>query len=105
MKAIPFPQVYPGGGPLYWRDEQSGWLLEAVEAYYEFLLKGRLPPQAQLELLTGYVAYWVHAPCWTGLEEDGSDLEQLRNSAKSIRSWPELRDWCEKAMDLGIDPF
>jgi hypothetical protein len=99
------PRIYPqpGGGPLYWRDEESGALRLAFDAYLDHCLDKQQPaPTAeQFALLRDYCDYWIHAPCWRSLGQ----LDELRDSIKHVLTVAELRDWLWKALEEGIDPL
>ena len=95
------PDVPPG--PLYWRDEQSGELAEAINAYIDHTLRPSqwpAPTAAQLALIVDYCNYWIEAPCWRG-----KGIELLRDSAKVICTVEELRGWLSIAELYGVDPL
>lgn len=97
------PRVYipPYGGPVYWRDEQSGVLAEAVNAYLDHVVdKAPAPTQEQFDLLKDYCDYWAHARCWTG-----EGLEDLRRQIKAVTTVDGLRGWLRAALDECIDPL
>lgn len=100
-----YPTLIPGtsGGPLYWRNEESGRLPAAVNAYLDHCLdrSNPGPTPEQLALLIDYCDYWVHAPCWRVYDE----ISQLRQSIKRVCTLDELREWMHRAMTEGIDPL
>lgn len=102
-EAFKIPKIYvsPTGGPLYWRNETSGVLPAAVWAYLNESATGE-----QLELLGNYLEYYIHAPCWDIPGNAFADeLEELRQSSKTLRARQEIHDWIFRALDIGIDPL
>lgn len=107
--AFRIPAVYlpPTGGPLYWRNEETGELRDAVEAYLNNRIDSTPISPADLELVAEYVQHWINAPCW----QDGTDpeirseLRQLQERAKTLRSADDIDAWIHAALDLGIDPL
>lgn len=96
------PRLYFFGGPLYWRDEASGVLAAAVEAYLAHCVDhAPEPTPEQFALLKDYCDYWVHAPCWRSV----GGLEELRSSIKSVLTVAEMRAWLRDALGEGIDPL
>jgi len=102
-QAVSIPRIYmlPTGGPMYWRNEQSGVLPAAVWSYLH-----HTATEQQLSLLREYLEYYIHAPCWdipdnAFLEE----LEELRQSSKTMRTTKEIHDWIFRALEIGIDPL
>ncbi len=97
------PTTYPNGVPLYWMDEESGAMREAVQAflYWAVRLPGQpRPSQEQLALLRDYFAHWINAPGWAGKE-----VEKLRADIQSASTAEELLQWQERAESEGIDPL
>lgn len=101
-KTFSIPQIYlpPVGGPLYWRNEQSGVLPAAVWAYLN-----HCATDSQLKLLSEYLEYYIHAPCWDLPGGFLGELEELRQSSKTMRTEKEIHDWIFKALNVGIDPL
>jgi hypothetical protein len=90
-------------GPLYWMNEQSGRLPEAVRAYLDHCCgEGPDLTADQFVLLRDYCAYWIEAPCWRG--RCGS-IEDLRGEIESVCTTEELREWLYRALKVGIDPL
>ena len=85
--------------PVYWRDETSGVLEEAVQ---NFLSAEKLQPK-NLERLKVYFAQWVNAPEWQA--EDPLALERLRDQIYEVSNKKELVAWLDRALLLGIDPL
>jgi hypothetical protein len=102
MNNFQMPQIYllPTGGPLYWRNEQTGVLTAAVFAYLN-----RDPTGDQLELVRKYLEYYIHAPCWNVVDSFEDELEELRRSSKTIKTYGEIHDWIFRALEIGIDPL
>lgn len=102
-KTFEMPNFYlpPTGGPLYWRDEQSGVLPAAVWAFIN-----KTADDEQLKIFQEYLEYYIHAPCWNlpGNPFAG-ELEELRQSSKTMRTEAEIFAWIFKALDIGIDPI
>lgn len=97
------PRVYPGGGPLYWMDEQSGLLRGAVCTYLNFRTgQGPAPSTEQIALLGDYLDYWVEAPAWRGPQ---ILLATLRARSKELRGIDEISLWLRDALEAGIDPL
>lgn len=92
------PTRYPHGGPLYWRNEQSGLLGQAIEAYFD-----RREGAEDLALVIDYCRYWIEAPCWRW--DDPGELAELRQRVRSLITRSVLDAWLNDAMGLGIDPF
>jgi hypothetical protein len=94
MPEFHMPSVYPHGGPLYWADEQSGVLPQAVTAY----LQGEETPE-QLALVLEYVRYWLKAPCWRG------DVQEIRQRIDFVTTRDGLQAFLSDALAFGIDPL
>jgi hypothetical protein len=80
--------------PGYWMHETSGVLRPAVEAY----LAGDKLTGDQIAALRAYLRQWIAAPAWRGVDDLRSEIEGL-TSRKAIR------EWLDKAIELGIDPL
>ena len=104
-------EIYPGyptpfRTPLYWRDEVSGKLSEAIETYFEPYtlanLEGdRIIPalsDRHLQLIRQYLIYYVKAPCWRqnlhadsehedAVSEETSDSRAFGSEPRSARRW------------------
>lgn len=91
-----------GPCPLYWRDEQSGKLAAAINAYLDHGIdpKKPAPTQEQIDMVVAYCDYWVNAPCWKG-----EGLANLREAIKHVNTVGGLATWLYAALDEGIDPL
>jgi len=100
------PAFYPQGLPLYWRDEESGQLAKAVNAYLDNRLHGTTVTDEQIELVRDYLVHYIDAPCWDSDDpEMQADLQTLRLSARELDSATEISEWIFKGLDLGLDPL
>lgn len=88
--------------PLYWQNEQTGKLREAVTAYLNNRIDGETVTENQIALLVEYIAYWVKAPCW---DAPSDELQELRLSVEQLDTAEKVDEWIQKALDLGIDPL
>jgi hypothetical protein len=96
------PGYYQAMGiPLYWMDEQSGELKNAINAYLDHQIKGAAVTDGQIELIRDFLEYYVNAPCWQGEEE----LAYLRLAVREVRSAKAIAEWIDKAKALGMDPL
>lgn len=84
--------------PLYWRDEQSGKMRQAVEAYLNHCLEHTPLTQDQLALVIDYCDAWISCPVW-------NDADKLRESIKKVKTVKELHKWLHDALNVGIDPL
>ena len=115
-------EIYPGypspmKTPLYWRDEQSGNLPEAIEAYFEpytldNLEGNRVIPKLSdrhLQLIRQYLVYYIKAPCWRNNPHADSEefvyLNKLTEQAQSIQSREDIGAFVRGCMEIGLDPF
>lgn len=95
---IRMPTTYSSTGiPLNWRDEQSGILTAAIEAY----INGAPMTDEQLALLIEFLDYYIHAPCWQDWQ---GELAKLRSMIKQIKTKEGIENWLWIALDLGLDP-
>lgn len=87
--------------PLYWRDERSGVLKEALERYVYWAAdpKSIKPDEAQFYLIKQYLRYWINAPCWRG------ELSDLRTSIETVRRVEDIEPFLDKCLEWGIDPL
>jgi hypothetical protein len=98
MMQMPTTYVPPHDVPLYWVNETSGVLKEAVLAYFD----GR-ESLTQLRLVIAYVRYVLEAPCWNA--EPMEALERLRLAAQRVTTRVGLEAVLWDALELGIDPL
>jgi hypothetical protein len=83
--------------PKYWRNETGGKLGPAVERY---ILRRTEQPDDTL-WIRAYLRQWIDSPVWAGSE----DVEQLRQSVRSLASRAEIDAWIQRAVDINIDPL
>ena len=104
-----FPPYLPGGGPRYWRDEQTGRLGSAITAYFDNRIQTRPISPADCALVAAYCRYWINAPRWDQNphqdEEGRARLAALRESAKYLTHAGTIAKWTRRAIALGMDPF
>ncbi len=100
------PLLYPNGGPLFWRNEESGELIAAVGAYLNNRIEGTPISPAQVDLMREYLRHWINAPCWK--QDDPvieSAFDRLKLSVYTLRNANDISQWLRRALDLGIDPL
>jgi hypothetical protein len=102
-----FPRIYlqPLNTPLYWRDEMSGFLPDAMLAYLNHVsAPTRFPPpnQEQFDIVKEYLIYVVNAPCWLDSPTEPF-LNQLRESAHQIQTISDLQTFIHQALRQGLD--
>ncbi len=129
MNQIPDFYCPPFQTPLYWGDEQSGELPNAVRHYFDHILGQSLRletaadldisplTERELQLLCDFCRYFINAPCWennlagrwpaiaAGCPEMLAVLQGLKESAKTLASVADLRRWNAECMEIGLDPF
>jgi hypothetical protein len=104
--SMPYVMGPAGLHPLFWRDEQSGQLSEAVHAY----LSAVTSPTAvvmtndQFELFKAYCCYWVEAPCWKDCG-DPAGLAEVRQAMKDATDVTALREALWRAGEFCLDPL
>lgn len=102
------PDFYPGGGPLYWMNDTSGQMPEAVKAFLNHGLGQATCTPAQTELVRQYCEYYINAPCWS-LGEPGEQYHdtfiELRERVKTLKTAEEIAAWINESCGLGIDPL
>lgn len=96
--------------PLNWRNETSGQLSRAVEAYLDNRVEGTPINVLAIEVVRDYLIHYIHAPCWTknldAEDEDGARiLGELRFEAMHLASPDAIGQWIGKAMQIGLDPL
>lgn len=106
---IPHIYIPPLMTPLYWRDESSGELPSAVDAYMKNRIGGPPCTKPQLDLICDFILYFIHAPCWMNNLHDNDDmlaeLQQLQERAHTLASAESVAAWTEEATHLGLDPW
>jgi hypothetical protein len=95
------PETMRRLGPRYWRDETSGHLARAVEAY----LAGRELTPGEVGYLRAYFRQWVNAPIWDANPHGTAALAGLRDAIGSLTNRAQVRAWLERALAEGIDPL
>jgi hypothetical protein len=100
------PNFYrpPLGLPMFWRDEMSGELAAAVEAYLADRRDDVPMSYAQVILLRDYICHYVNAPCWEN-EEFARELAALREAAPRLNSPDAIAGWIWAARGIGMDPL
>ncbi len=85
---------------VYWRDEVSGNLAPVVE---KFLLTKEHLEDTERATLAEYLRIWAYGP-FAG----GSKLELLQAKFTELVAQGDrnsIEQWCQQALDLGIEPF
>ncbi len=98
------------GTPLYWQHEVTGRLRLAFLAY----LSGS-PTADELHTVIAYIQHHIHAPCWLEtlpLEEGETPDEEFNNEIRALRALSltlvtaqDVRQYIDRAMDIGLDPL
>lgn len=84
--------------PLYWRDEQTGEMAEAVQGYLNHLRdKTELCPR-HLELMIDYCQAWAECPAFRV-------SRRFMNQATNMKTSDDLHRWLHLALEEGIDPL
>lgn len=92
---LAMPDEWPDGKPLYWRNEKSGRMKAAVEAW---VADGATPAQAAL--VREYCRHWILCPGFAG-----PAVERLRLQFREVLDEAALRAWLVAAMAEGVDPL
>jgi len=97
------PNIYrpPLMLPLYWRDDITGELPAAVQAYLNNRIDGTEISNAQIVLLVDWLTHFIHAPCWEGDEQ----LARLRSSVTKLKTPNDVDRWLRQALEIGLDPL
>jgi len=82
--------------PGYWKNETSGVLRPAVEAY----LHHRPMTGAHIAAMRAYCRQWIAADGFVG-----PDVEALRRGVDGIQDRASLRQWLDYAEAAGCDPL
>lgn len=98
---------------MYWRDEMSGKMLEAVVAFWSPYsdTPNKIPELSDqhVSFLRQYLIHWAEAPCWANNPNATNEHKILLNTAiaacKSIESRADINNAIDALMELGIDPF
>lgn len=103
---MPTTYMPPYGTPLYWKDEVTGVLGEAIWAYVAHGAEPQnfpAPTAEQLALLVAYLQYEIGAPCWR--DSGNGELERLREQAGQMTTVAEIDAWIQGCLQIGIDPL
>ncbi len=96
--------ILPLGLPVYWRNEITGKLVDAVESVMKYkVVEAPAPTQEQIDLVIKYIRYFIKAPCWSDVGE--LSLSSLRELAESLRTQEDIYKFIDASMELGLDPF
>jgi hypothetical protein len=82
----------PGGMPLYWMNEETGVLIQAMRNV--FFLMGEAAPREDFELVREWCEYAINAPSW--MDSPRGDLVRLRESIKTVDSINALHRWLDE---------
>lgn len=106
--------INPEDLPIYWRNEATGKLAKAVEAYFLAYADGPEYPVPEMEpehmeLISGYLMRHLAAPLyWNNPDASAENLAALRRcaiAASQIKTRGDLTALIEQMLDIGIDPF
>jgi|SRR5579884_2916280 len=101
MRKIPAFYAPPLNTPLYWGNEQSGMMRDAVAAYYNGAMSG-----SQVELLREYLTYYINAPCWQVAEEEREKFDQLKQATTTLTTVDQFSHWLYECLaSFGLDPL
>jgi hypothetical protein len=96
QKRRPAPQVARrNAAPGYWRNETSGVLKPAIEAYLE---RDELTPD-EVSAIRAYLRQWIAG----GFLDDA--VEELRATVNGLTSRQAIDEWLHEALKVGIDPL
>jgi hypothetical protein len=87
-----------GDAPGYWKNETSGALRPAVEAY----LNGEPLNDEQIAVIRHYLAQWIYA---RGFDGGGEGVGRLRDTLGGLKSRRAIKRWLDDALEAGIDPL
>lgn len=93
------------GRPVYWRDEPSGALRPAVEAY----LRGLPLAASEIAALRAYFRQWIFAEVWDrnphARADDRALLDKLRLGVEGLTDRGAIELWLHDAAEFGLDPL
>lgn len=103
-RALPRPGAI--GAPLYWRDEVSGVLADAIRIYLN-------TPDAltvrEVSHIRAYLSQWIQAPVWdlnpAHTARSRTALSNLRAGVGAIANATDIRAWLRAALEEGNDPL
>jgi hypothetical protein len=91
--------------PGYWKDETSGVLRPAIEAY----LNCETMQQPQIAAMRAYLRQWIMAPVWDqnphAQPVHRRWLDGLRSRIDELTDRPAIENWLWDANEGGIDPL
>jgi len=91
--------------PKYWMQETSGVLKPVIE---KLLTAENLTPR-EIAIVRAYFRQWVMAPAWDlnphASKRSRDDLERLRTSVETIRTFRAIARWLADAVSQGMDPL
>ena len=91
--------------PKYWRNETSGLLAQAIEAYLESRPMGSFAVAA----VRAYLRQWIDSPAWdmnpAADDESRRELAGLRAAAAAIETRRDIDEWLYRAIEFGADPL
>ncbi len=89
-----------GGVPLYWMNEESGKMREAVQAFLDDRMHGTTMSLEHFNLLQAYLVYVVEAPCWKGVP-----VAEIVEAIDKATKPEELSVVIHRLLEFGIDPL
>jgi hypothetical protein len=94
------PFMLLASAPGFWRNETSGVLKPAIEAY----INGKALDVHQIAAMRAYLRQWIMAPAWDR-GEPSPELEKLRSGVDGLTTQKAIHDWLWEALGIGIDPL
>lgn len=89
-------------GPHYWRDEVSGNLRLAIEAY----LLGLPLAEQDIRLIRAYFRQWIFSDVWDQAPLNNlAKLEHLRWRIDGIKDRQTIERWLAAADEYGLEPL
>jgi hypothetical protein len=82
--------------PGYWRNETSGILRPAVEAY----LRGEVLTVQHISAMRAYCRQWITSRYFIG-----PGVEELRRRVDGLTTRQAIEDWMDLADEAGCDPL
>lgn len=80
--------------PGFWLNETGGSLQPAILRY----LKGDALSRQDIALIRSYFRQWLR-----GFQ--GIDIDTLAKSIDDLSTRPQISDWLDRAIEIGIDPL
>lgn len=72
-----------------------------MDIYYKKASTDTFFGQLEFEVISNFLAYYLHAPCW----EQNRQLQELQADSLQIQNWNDFANVLSLAFDCGIDPF